>query len=191
MSADEADGRMRIVCGGRRMVIRPLGVRDVDMERRFVDQFSLTSGCFRFLELMRAPGMAPLRTLTAFDPGTDVGFLATTVVGSREDPIGVARFHAGADRPDCRFAVSVADRWRNKGLGTLLMQRLIEAARARGIEAMHSSAACDNDVMNRFALHLKLRHRRDPDDDRQILYSIDLKERQFPNRFGLARENLQ
>jgi GNAT superfamily N-acetyltransferase len=173
------------------MLIRPLGAQDVDMERCFVDQFSLTSWCFRFLELMRAPGMASLRTLTAFNPGTDVGFLALTVVGSREEPIGVARFHAGPDRPDCRFAVSVADRWRNNGLGTLLMQRLIEAARARGIEAMHSSAACDNDVMNRFALHLKLGHRRDPDDDRQVLYNIDLKKRQFSHRSGLARENLQ
>lgn len=191
MNAVEANHTGQAAGGDSRMIIRPMRVQDVAMERRYIHRFSWRAACFRFLELMRAPGVARLRTLTAFDPKTDVGFVAMTVIGSAESPIGVARFNAPADHSDCEFAVSVADRWRNNGLGTLLMQRLIEAARIRGIETMHSSAACDNDLMRRFAEHLRLGQRRDPNDARQTLYSIDLRAREVAHSAVLARENLE
>jgi GNAT superfamily N-acetyltransferase len=191
MSVVDADPTGQAAGGDRRMIIRPMRMQDVAMERRYIHRFSWRAACFRFLESMRAPGMARLRTLTAFDPETDVGFVAMTVSGSVESPIGVARFNVQADHSDCEFAVSVADRWRHKGLGTLLMQRLIEAARTRGIETMHSSAACDNEPMRRFAEHLRLGQRRDPDDARQMLYTIDVRARENAQPAGLVRENLE
>ena len=88
---------------------------------------------------------------------------------------GVARFSARADGHDCEFAVTVSDEWQHKGLGTLLMRRLIDVARARGIEAMHSSDAADNSLMRKFAEHLHFQHKRDPDDATLVRYSVDLR----------------
>jgi hypothetical protein len=55
------------------------------------------------------------------------------------------------------------------------MKRLIETARGRGIESMHSSDATDNEALQKFTDHLKFHHQRDPDDARQVLYSVDLR----------------
>ena len=72
------------------------------------------------------------------------------------------------------FAVAVADEWQMKGLGTLLMQRLIAVARSRGIAKMHSSDAAENTSMRKFAKQLQFRHERDPEDATHVLYSVDL-----------------
>ncbi len=58
---------------------------------------------------------------------------------------------------------------------TVLMQRLIETAKARGIKTMHSNDAADNRRMRQFAQHLKFKHERDPEDPALVIYSIDLE----------------
>ena len=145
------------------------------MERRFIEGLSPRSRRFRFLSTIRSPSDALLKQLTAIDSSTDAAYVALIVVGAKEREIGVARFSAQPDGKDCEFAVTVSDEWQNKGLGTLMMQHLIDVARARGIESMHSSDASDNDLMRKFAEHLNFQHRRDPDDATQVLYSVDLK----------------
>jgi hypothetical protein len=55
------------------------------------------------------------------------------------------------------------------------MRHLIEVARARGIESMHSSDAADNRLMRRFAKHLRPRHTNDPEDSSLVNYIVDLK----------------
>jgi GNAT superfamily N-acetyltransferase len=155
-------------------MIRPIHKQDIELERRFIETLSPRSRRFRFLEVVNSPSEVMLRRLTAIDPATDAAFVALVAIGAEKREIGVARFSARPDGTDCEFAVTVSDEWQNKGLGTLLMQRLIAVARARGIKAMHSSDASDNDLMQKFAEHLNFHHVRDPEDGTQVLYSVDL-----------------
>ena len=180
------EGSERVIRGGDRIFIRPLHAQDVELERHFIENLSPVSRRFRFLESMTTPSDGLLAQLTQLDPATDMAYVAVTVTGSTEEQIGVARFSVTADRLDCEFAVTVADRWQNKGLGTLLMQHLIDDAIDRGIETMHSSDARDNELMRRFAAHLDLEHRSDPDDPSQIIYSLDLKGRRQRREVALA-----
>ena len=55
-----------------------------------------------------------------------------------------------------------------------MMQRLLEVAKARGIEAMHSSDSADNDLLRKFAEHLHFQQLRDPDDATLVRYSVCL-----------------
>lgn len=160
---------------GTHVLIRPIHKRDLELERHFIEALSPTSRRFRFLDTMSSPDEALLKRLTAIDPATDVAYVALIAVGAEKREIGVARFSARADGKDCEFAVTVSDEWQQRGLGTLLMQHLITAARARGIESMYSSDASDNDSMHKFAEHLKFQHQRDPEDDGQVLYRVDLQ----------------
>ena len=159
---------------GTRVLIRPIHVRDVEMERRFIEALSPVSRRFRFLESMHSPSDALLKQLIDIDHETDAAYVAVIVDGTKELEIGVARFSATADAKDCEFAITVGDEWQRRGLGSLLMNYLVEAAHARGIRRLHSSDATDNDAMRKFAAHLHLRHERDPDDAGQVLYSVDL-----------------
>lgn len=159
---------------GTRVVIRPIHRNDVEIERRFIEALSPSSRRFRFLDTMSSPSAALLKQMTSIDNTTDAAFVATIEVAGVEREIGVARFSARPDGHDCEFAVTVADEWQKKGLGTLLMRRLLDVARARGIEKMHSSDASDNTSMRKFAEHLHFRHERDPEDATHVLYSVDL-----------------
>lgn len=167
-------GTDALLSDGTRVVIRPIHESDVEIERQFIEALSPVSRRFRFRDTMRSPSEALLKQMTAIDNATDAAYVATIDVAGVEREIGVARFSARPDGNDCEFAVAVADEWQNKGLGRLLMQRLIDTARARGIGEMHSSDAADNASMRKFAEHLHFRHGRDPDDAMNILYSVDL-----------------
>lgn len=171
---DPEGRRVEMLRGGDRVVVRPLHADDIELERRFIENLSPASRRFRFLETMVSPSDALLKQLTVINHATDAAFVALIGEGAHLREIGVARLSATPDGHDCEFAVVVSDAWQNKGLGTLLMRRLIEVARARGIQTLHSSDAADNDLMRKFAEHLQLDHRTDRDDAALITYSIDL-----------------
>ncbi len=175
-TAIRPEGCEQVIRGGDRVTIRPLHAEDAGLERRFIEALSPVSRRFRFLESMNSPSNELLTQLTVLDPATDVAYIAVTDAGSKENPVGVGRFSAGVGGKDCEFAVTVADAWQNKGLGTLLMQHLIEAARKRGIDTMHSSDTRDNELMRRFSAHLGLHHRPDPEDATLLMYSLELKQ---------------
>ena len=57
-------------------------------------------------------------------------------------PIGIARLVRDGRRAE--VAVEVADEWQGRRVGTLLMSRLAEDARAAGIEHLHACVDYDN-----------------------------------------------
>lgn len=166
--------RNEVLHDGTSVTVRAIHPEDIELERRFIEALSPKSRRFRFLDTMRAPSAALLKQMTVIDPRTDAAFVALLGTGAQATEIGVARFSAQADGQDCEFAVTVGDEWQHKGLGTLLMKRLFEVAKTRGIKTMHSSDAADNTRMRQFADHLHFQHRRDPDDATLVLYSIDV-----------------
>lgn len=159
---------------GTRVVIRPIQPRDGALERRFIEALSPASRRFRFLDTMLSPSEALIVQMTHIDQEHDAAYVAVIDVDGSESEIGVARFYAAPTGHDCEFAVTVADAWQMKGLGTLLVERLIEIARSRGITKMHSSDAADNAAMRKFAKHLNFGHAQDPEDATRVIYSIDL-----------------
>ncbi len=168
-----ADGWTEVLRGGDRVRIRPVHAGDAAMERRFIEELSPSSRRFRFLGTMASPSGKLLEQLTRMDPKTEVAYVAVIDDKAQDREIGVARFSVGEDGKDCEFAIAVADKWQNKGLGTHLMFHLIEAAREFGIASMHSSDTPANELMRRFADRLHFEHKGDPDDPTQILYTID------------------
>lgn len=173
-------GAMVLLIDGTRVSLRSIHAEDIELERRFIEALSPSSRRFRFLETMSSPSDALLKQMTVINPSTDAAYVAVIGEGDQQREIGVARFSARADGHDCEFAVTVSDDWQNKGLGTLLMKRLIEVAKARGIKVMHSSDASDNTRMHQFADHLRFRHERDPDDATLVRYTVDLSEELAP-----------
>ena len=167
-------GALALLRDGTRVFVRPIHAEDIELERRFIEALSPSSRRFRFLETMHSPSPALLKQMTVINPSTDAAYVALLGTGAQTVEIGVARFSARADGLDCEFAVTVSDEWQHKGLGTLLMRRLIDVAKARGIKKMHSSDAADNGLMRKFAEHLNFHHVRDPDDATLVLYSVDL-----------------
>ncbi len=160
---------------GTTVLIRPISEEDVELERRFIEQLSAQSNRFRFLGQIKSASPEMLKRFTHVDHATEVAFVALIDDGGTKREIGVSRYSARADGLRCECAVAVSDEWHNRGLGTLLMQHLIEVARRRGIEVMYSLDARDNQAMRELADHLGFERKQDPDDATQVLHTLDLR----------------
>jgi acetyltransferase len=78
--------------------------------------------------------------------------------------LGVARYFPNPDGESCEFAVTVADAWHGRGVGTVLMSRLIGAARAAGYREISGSILRANEAMLRLADELKFERRKSGGD---------------------------
>jgi acetyltransferase len=70
--------------------------------------------------------------------------------------------------------VTVLDAWQGQGLGTILMRRLIDAARERGLQRMVSLDFAENQEMAHLAHPLGFHTVPDPDDRTQVVHTLIL-----------------
>jgi GNAT superfamily N-acetyltransferase len=68
--------------------------------------------------------------------------------------IGVARYVRAKDPGEAEVAVVVGDPWQGKGVGSALLERLVERARAEGIDHFVALALSDNEEAVEMFRHL-------------------------------------
>ena len=128
----------------------------------------------RFLGQVSEPGPDLLRNLTDFDALRAAAFVALVISDGEFRQVGVSRYSTTKDGTSCECAVTVSDAWQKKGLGTLLMRRLIEHARAHGIRTMLSVDTAGNWRMQELAHDLGFTRNPDPEDSTQVIYRLRL-----------------
>ena len=159
---------------GTHVIVRPIRKEDAALERAFIRRLSPESRRLRFLGQMNDVSDELVRALTDIDYRRDVAFVALVHREGEKREIGVARYGANKNGSACECAVTVADEWRNRGLGVLLMRHLIDVARSRGIRSMYSIDEADNAPMRDLAKFLGFRRARDPDDATQVVHTLTL-----------------
>ncbi len=160
---------------GAPVAIRPIRKEDAALERAFIKRLSPESRRLRFLGQMNEASDALVRSLTDIDYRRDVAFIALVSSDGENREIGVARYSTNADGSACECAVTVADEWRHRGLGVILMRHLIDVARENGVKSMFSIDEADNSAMRDLARFLGFRRRRDPDDATQVIHTLALE----------------
>jgi GNAT superfamily N-acetyltransferase len=157
---------------GRRVTIRPIRRDDVARTAAFIDALSAQSKHALFLGGIARLSDDALQRLCNSHDARDMAYVATVPARDGERQIGVCRY-AGADSAEgAEISVAVADEWQHQGLGKQLLGRLIEHARAHGVRRLFSMDAASNDGMRRLAHDLGFSSERDPDDIRQVIYSL-------------------
>ena len=79
-----------------------------------------------------------------------IGALLMGADGGEGEGIGVARFVREPERPEvAEAAVTVVDAWQRKGLGKILLVRLAEAARERGVRIFRTTLHASNEPVRR------------------------------------------
>ena len=159
---------------GSEVTIRVLRREDAKLERKFIRNLSPESRWMRFLGQFNEPSDALVRKLTELDYRRDMAFIALSQKGGIEHAVGVSRYSLSPDGESCECAVTVADAWQGKGLGTILMRNLIDIARRRGIRSMFSIDANENGRMRELARDLGFKRERDPDYPTQVIHRLML-----------------
>ncbi|WP_078084371.1 GNAT family N-acetyltransferase [Microbulbifer mangrovi] len=159
---------------GQTVTIRPMERSDLELERAFITNLSPESRHQRFLGGVGAPTQKLLEALTDIDHDKREAFLAVIDDADEVKEIGVSRYALDSTGTAAECAVVIADDWQMQGLGTLLLDRLIESARARGIEHLYSTDSASNNKLREVAIHMGWQCRADPHDSTQVIYTRDL-----------------
>jgi ribosomal protein S18 acetylase RimI-like enzyme len=162
------------------VLIRPLQPTDRAAEREFLDGLALEARRYRFLGQVASPSEALIVRHGDIDFVHEVAFAAVVHVDGRDHIVAIARYSVDPDGTGCECAVTVAEAWQDKGLGTILMRHLIEIARARGIGTMYSVEAADNVEMRDLAQHLGFHTQLDPKDPTLYVHRLELQPHDTP-----------
>ena len=146
---DEQYREAAVLRDGSRVTLRLVRPDDRALLKRGFERLSPESRYRRFLVTKGELSDAELTYLTEVD-GRDhfaMGAVVEDPLG-REEGVGIGRFIRSATEPTvAEAAVAVVDDWQGKGLGTLLLLRLVSAARERGIERFAGQVLASNDAI--------------------------------------------
>jgi acetyltransferase len=139
------------------LTIRALQPEHADLEVRFGLALSAQSRYERFLGggIKFTPEL--LARLVNVDLSRDAALIATVAFGGTETPVAVGRYALGPEDGTAEIAVTVADAWQGCGLGRLLLERVIDAARRNGVRRLTGDVLATNARMLALARRLGFR----------------------------------
>lgn len=159
---------------GSHVLIRPIRPDDRQREVEFIRNLSPQTRHFRFLGAVKELSPAQLDSLMEVDYAKRMAFVALVHQDGKLIEVGVSRYAASDDSGQCECAVTVADAWQHRGLGTALMRHLIATARQNGFTQMYSVDATANTHLQALARDLGFQRTRDPGDASQVIHRLQL-----------------
>jgi acetyltransferase len=132
--------------GGRVLRLRPVRPEDEPAFLRGFASLSPRTVRLRFFAPLKEMSHALAARLTQIDYEREMALLLTDPRPGGEI-YGVIRLMADPDNRRAEFAVVVRDDMAGQGLGTLLMQRIIAYAKARGLAEIFGDVLAENETM--------------------------------------------
>jgi acetyltransferase len=153
---------------GTEVILRPIKPEDEPMELDFIKGLSTETSRFRFFQIIKDLPHDALVRFCNIDYDREMAFIAeTTDTNNNQAPqrveIGVSRLILDPNRRRGEIAVVIADKFQGKGLGTKLVDMLIEVARDKGVEALYGVIMSGNMAMIRLCEKLGFAIRREQD----------------------------
>jgi acetyltransferase len=161
---------------GTDIIIRPIRPEDAEMEQEFVRNLSKESRYMRFMQALRERTPDMLVRLTQINYDREIAFLALTRQDGKEVEMGVTRYAINPDKSSCEFALVIADAFQNRGLGGVMMQVLIDTARAKGLRTIEGEVLAHNTGMLKLMQRLGFERHKDSMDDGIVVVTKRLGE---------------
>lgn len=147
---------------GTQIIIRPIRPDDADDLQDAFQRLSMESIYLRFLSFKKELTDEEARQLATVDYNSRMAFVAISKENGQDSVVGVARYAMLDTRyPEtAETAVVVRDEYQGRGLGKLLLWRLVNYARARGIHFLRGNLQIGNDRMLALVQRSGLPHRK-------------------------------
>ncbi len=145
MSESPGEEFVEILRDGTRVLVRPVRPDDKDRLVKGLEHLSPESRYRRFLRPVHQLSERELEYLTEIDYTSHFAIGALAVDEPGRPGIGIARYVQDPIDPEvAEAAVAVIDDFQGKGLGTILLEHLIDTARRHGIRVFRSWALAEN-----------------------------------------------
>jgi RimJ/RimL family protein N-acetyltransferase len=133
------------------VTLRPVGPDDGGALQAYVRVLPSQSRYNRFFGALNELPPSELEHVTHLDRHCELALLAETRALGAPLVIAEARYAFSRERRECEFALSVADAWRGKGIGTLIMADVERRARSLGAERLVADVLRANEPMKALA----------------------------------------
>jgi acetyltransferase len=147
---------------GMAVLVRPVQPEDEALFREFFAGVTQEDLRLRFFAPVKEFSHPFVARLTQIDYARAMAFIAIEEQSGKM--LGGARLHANADYDRGEYAILVRSDLKGRGLGWLLMQLLIEYARAEGIRMIEGQVLSENTTMLKMCKELGFEIAHDPDD---------------------------
>lgn len=125
--------------------LRPMHPEDGTLLQALVQRLSPESRYFRFASSLLELPQSMLARLSLIDYSREMAMVA---MQSHPDRIiAVSRYITNLDRKSCEFSLLVDDDYAGRGLGTKMMNCIMEVARDRGLEEIEGLVLANNSPM--------------------------------------------
>ena len=130
---------------GRPLLLRPIRPEDGPAHLALFNALSAEDVRYRMFVRVRELSPSQLARFTQIDYDREMAFIATRLKpDGHNETLGVVRVVADPDNVSAEFAVTVRSDLKGRGLGTVLMQKLIVCCRARGTREIVGEALPQN-----------------------------------------------
>jgi acetyltransferase len=157
---------------GTRVLMRVLRPDDARYYPEFIAHLTLQDLRLRFFAAIRELSEERISALTRLDYDRAMAFIA--IDEASDHMLGIVRLHLDADAQGGEYAVIVRSALKGQGLGWLLMQRMIDYARTRGLKTVHGQVLAENTTMLRMCRDLGFAIADDPHAKEIKVVTLDL-----------------
>jgi acetyltransferase len=159
--------------GGGEYMVRPIHPDDADMLQGLMAHLSPESRYFRFVSSIQELPPQMLARFTLIDYDREMALVAVFKdrkvadngeITETERIVGVSRYITNPDQTSCEFALVVADDVSGKGLGSRLMESIMDVAREKGLTEIEGLVLANNGPMLKLMKSLGFAIKRFPED---------------------------
>jgi acetyltransferase len=141
--------------GGERVLIRPVRPEDTALYRDFLADVSAEDLRLRFFARLAELSAEEIDKLSHLNYQHEMAFIALDEEAGRM--LGLVRLKDELDERTAEFAILVRSRLKGHGLGWLLMQRVIDYAKEKGLRRVYGDVLAENMAMLQMCAELGFR----------------------------------
>jgi RimJ/RimL family protein N-acetyltransferase len=155
--------------GGERVLIRRLRPEDVALYPDFLADVSAEDLRLRFFAHIAELSAEEIDKLGHLDYRHEMAFIALDT----DTVLGLVRLKDELDEQTAEFAILVRSRFKGHGLGWLLMQRVIEYAREKGLRRVYGDVLVENKTMLQMCAELGFHAQDMGSDIRRVVLDLE------------------
>ncbi len=162
---------------GLNVLIRPIRPEDEEKHTRFMSKLSEYDLRMRFFGFVHEFTHSQMAHLTQIDYDREMAFIAVNLSKGPEknETIGEVRAYFEPDNISAEFAIVVRTDLKLKGLGTVLLDKMIRYCKMRGTKILMAYTLRDNKAMQALAKKLGFKIKSDPHDPETIILTLDIE----------------
>jgi len=160
---------------GQKLLLRPIRPEDEPAFQRLFSRLTLDEIRLRFLHAMKFLSHEMAAFLTQIDYDREMALVLCEPTAQKEPVMyGMVRLSADPDNAHAEFDILIQQNMTGMGLGPMLMRRIIDYARKRGIGELYGEVLAENGPMLSLCEAFGFTKRRDPEDSGVMIVSLAL-----------------